>query len=294
MTLLGMSIRTIAVVGGLAENLLTVIDRLPDQGETIASNSSSSYPGGKGATAAVAAYRLSHLKPAGNTRASIAQAYDDIQVVMVGAVGGDRYGPWLVDALKTNGVNIDHVRTIDQERTGTCFVIIEADREDNRTVYNSGANHAMGPADFMTLESLAGGVKPDLLITNLELPRDTVEQIIETAGREGVEVLLNPVPVSAILPKIYRKVTHLVVNETDAAMLSGRHRDDIQSPQGLAQVADWFLKSGVKNVVVTLGDQGVFYSNASEQGRVDPEERSPVTNRICVGCVPSFRATNSW
>ena len=84
-----MPVCTIAVVGGLAQNLLSITNRLPDQGETIASTSSSSNPGGKGLTSAVAAYRFSHPKPAENTRVDNPQAYDEIQVVMVGAIRRD-------------------------------------------------------------------------------------------------------------------------------------------------------------------------------------------------------------
>ena len=168
---------------------------------------------------------------------------------------------------------------MNDENTETCLVIVETNQGFHRIVYNSGANHVMNPSDFMTLKSLAGDVKPNLLITQLELRRKTVEQIIEIAGRKGVDVLLNPVPASAILPKIYRKVTHLMVNEADAIMLSGRHQDDTQSSPRLAQVTDWFMNSGVKNVVVILGDQGVFYANASDQGKVDLEERWTVTDK---------------
>ena len=280
-----MSVRTIAVVGGLVQDLVTITERLPDQGETIISTHFSTHPGGKGANSAVAAYRLTHANPNGNSTAVKTEAHEEIQVVMVGRVGDDEFGEPLIKTLKANGVKADNVRVEPNESTGIGVVIVEADQGYNRILYYPGANRVMQPSDFMTLESLAGGVKPDLLITQLELRRETVEQLIETAGREGVDVLLNPAPALALLPKIYRMVTHLVVNETEAVMLSGGDPKDIESQEGWATVADYFLDLGVKNVVVTLGEQGAYYSNKSVRGKVDAEKACTVIDTTGAGYV---------
>ena len=79
----------------------------------------------------------------------------------------------------------------------------------------------------MTLEDLGGGIAPNLVIAQLEIGREAIEQAIETAHREGVEVLLNPSPARFLFPEIYAKITHLVMNETEAVMLSEIEPDEI-------------------------------------------------------------------
>ena len=146
-----------------------------------------------------------------------------------------------------------------------------------------GVNHSFQPSDFMTVESLGGGVRPDLMICQLELHREAIEQAIETAGREGIDVLLNPSPAFYLMPEIYPKITHLVVNETEAVLLSDVEPDDIENQTGWTKVADSFLALGVKNVVVTLGANGAYYSNETSSGHVEAEKNVAVRDTSGAG-----------
>jgi len=140
------------------------------------------------------------------------------------------------------------------------------------------------PEEFRTLESLAGGIKPELVIAQLEIPRETIEQILTTASREGVEVLLNPAPAQFLLTPVYKAITHLIVNETEAALLSGQYIEDLTNLAGWASVTDEFLLKGAKNVVVTLGAQGAYYSNTvGHGGYVEAEKDLPVVDTTGAG-----------
>ncbi|KIX02824.1 uncharacterized protein Z518_08767 [Rhinocladiella mackenziei CBS 650.93] len=59
-----------------------------------------------------------------------------------------------------------------------------------------GANWVHQPSDFRTVGSLANGIKPDLVILYLTIPRETVEQILEPAPSRtsvsNVIILLGP------------------------------------------------------------------------------------------------------
>ena len=149
-----------------------------------------------------------------------------------------------------------------------------------------GAASALKPTDFMTRESLGGGVAPDLLISQLEIQRETVEQAIQTANRERVEVLLNPSPASYIMPEIYPMISHLIINETEAVLLSQCEPEDIQNQAGWSLIAEDFLNRGVKNVVVTLGAKGAYYANESGSGYVEAEKNCRVVDTSGAGCVP--------
>ena len=288
----------IAVIGGLVTDLVTFTDRIPDGGETITSLSFSTLPGGKGANSAVAAYRLSHTKPEVSQALDVPNGVledlsegllenlpeDDIEVRMIGAVGADEFGPFLISKLKENNVDISGVRIVAGQKTGVCVIIVETDSGENRILFNPGANHSLLPTDFLTLESLAGGIKPDLLISQLEIRRDTIEQILETASREGIDVLLNPAPADCLLNSAYKMITHLVVNESEAAVLSGRELDELTDNAVWATVTDEFLQMGVKNVVVTLGGKGAYYSNSpGNGGHVEAEKHVNVVDTTGAG-----------
>jgi ribokinase len=258
-----------AIIGSLSTDQIVITHRLPDYGESLTASSFHVRCGGKGANTSVAAYRLSHKKPRSpNTETTVINGVlnEDIQVRLIGAIGNDGRGIPLINKLKQNGVDASGVRTVEGVDTGLCIGIIESDTGENRLLLIPGANRSLRPNDFCTLESLAGGFMPDLVICQLVIARDTVEKILETATAHGINTLLNPSPAQYLLRPVYRMITHLVVNETEAALLTDRPVEDLNDAAGWASVTNNFLQMGVKNVVVTLGAKGAYYSNRTGDG----------------------------
>ena len=260
---------TISVIGYIDMDLFMTTTRIPDAGESLQAKSYIASPGGKGANAAVAAFRSSHVKIISNDQYRFESPFEevDIEVRMIGAVGNDAYGILAKDNLKANGIDISGVQTLENELTGICFCIIESFTGENRLLFTTGATEKLTPKYFMTAEQLGNGVKPDLVISQLELPREAVEQILKTANEAGIEVLLNAAPAAQILDEMYEYITHLIINETEAAMLSGVSVEDVNQ-NTWAGLAQDYLDSGVQNVVITLGEQGAFYSNAHGQKHI--------------------------
>lgn len=282
-----MPILTVSVLGGVAQDLITVVNRLPDDGETVVAKEFKMQGGGKGANSAVATYRLSRPNPKNGPNAYNKADDNDLRVRMVGAVGKDEFGPTLKENLAKHGLNVDGVRVLKGQSTSVANILVEAGDGANRIMQYPGAAYALEPADFMTLESLGGGVAPDLVISQLEIRQETIVQAIETANRAGVDVLLNPAPASYLIPDIYPKITHLIMNETEAVLLSECEPEDMQNQTGWAKVTEHFLNLGVKNVVVTLGQKGAFYSNnVSGSGYVEAEKNCTVIDTSGAGCVP--------
>ena len=290
-----MSSRTIAVIGSLNQDMIVETVRIPESGETITSSSFSTHPGGKGANQAVAAYRTSHVNPKKSQRTENAassmngQEDIDIQVRMTGAVGRDEFGASLTHKLAENRLNVSGIQKVEGYQTGVAIVIVESSTGANRILINPGANHFLMPQHFERVESLAGGVNADLIILQLEIRLRTIEQIIETSSLANIDVLLNPAPAVPLPLYLYRKITHLIVNETEAAILTSLKAEDLTDATGWASVAEYFLDKGVKNVIITLGGRGAYYSNKKgETGHVEAEKVVKVVDTTGAGCVIQF------
>lgn len=148
---------------------------------------------------------------------------------------------------------------------------------------NPGANHSLLSEHFLTPESL-GSPLPDLIIMQLEIPLETVLQILATAKRAGVSVLLNPAPAVKLPDEIYPSITHLIVNESEAAILSGLPVDDVSAPNfDFQPIADSFIAKGVKNVVVTLGSKGAFWANKQKSSYAKAAEVKRVVDTTAAG-----------
>jgi ribokinase len=272
---------TVAVLGGVVQDFTTVCDRLPDDGETVPANDFSMQPGGKGSNSAVAIHRLSRSNPKNTPNAD--PDLLNLQVRMVGAVGGDQFGPALKENLIKCGINVDGVRIVEGEATAIANILIEADSGANRIMQYPGAAYSLKPEDFVTLNDIGGGVPPDLVVAQLEIGREAIEHAIETAAKLNVEVLLNPSPARSLMPNIYKMITHLVMNETEAEMLSYCKVDDITSLAAWTERATYFHDLGVTNVVITLGDKGAFYSNVHGCGIVEAETNCTVLDTSGAG-----------
>ena len=67
------------------------------------------------------------------------------------------------------------------------------------------------------------------------------------------QVLLNPAPAVPLPDELYQGLGHLIINESEAVLLSGKPMGDVTLGSDLTLIALHFLEKGVKNVIITLG-----------------------------------------
>ncbi|KAI9662757.1 MAG: hypothetical protein M1829_006152 [Trizodia sp. TS-e1964] len=276
--------QTISIIGGLNADLIMIASRIPDRGESVLANEYLEALGGKGANSAIATYRTCHQKPLEHERRTADYAIatatsneeqpslvqlaidgrgeDSIQVKMIGAVGDDRYGERFIVELKENGVDTSSIVTVPNTRSNICFVVVEDLTRENRCLLKLEASATWKKEDFITAKQLGGGTAPDLVVAQMEIDKEIVETMIETAGKAGIDFCLNAAPATPIGERFYRYLTHLIVNESEAAIMSGRDRDEVNE-EACPVIAQEFLNRGVKNAVITLGERGAFYANAT-------------------------------
>lgn len=239
----------ITIIGSLNTDLTTITSRVPSSGETITASGFTTGAGGKGANQAVACARLSR------------DNVSNVVVKMVGAVGSDSFGTDLIAGLIDNCVDTSGIRVVEGQVTGVAVILVEETTGDNRILLNPGANHTLQAADFLTKESL-GSPQPRLIILQLEIPVSTIVQIMKIAKEAGIPVLLNPAPAVKLPEEVFQDLEHLILNETEAAIMLGADITTFESSSmDWSRVTDEFLSKGVRNVIVTLGGNGAFFSN---------------------------------
>ncbi|KAF2015739.1 ribokinase [Aaosphaeria arxii CBS 175.79] len=272
-----MAPQVIAVIGSLMANMMMVTDRIPDGGETIMALEYIELLGGKGCNAAVAAYRTSHKRPTEIALPKLKRSDSfqdvrtssngDIEVRMIGAIGDDHLEKKFKKVLQEDHVDISGLVTVPNTRSSVCFVLIENATRENRILVTPNALSYWKPHHFLRAEDLGNGIRPDLVVAQLEICKEAVEQMIETAGKAGIDFLLNAAPATPINPRTYENITHLIVNETEASILSGRSLDEL-CQETWRLVTQEFLDRGVKNVVLTLGEKGAYYATSDGHGHI--------------------------
>lgn len=262
---------TITVVGSLNVDLVIYTPRLPAGGETLTANEFQTHMGGKGANQAVACAKLSRSK---------SRVQDGTATIkMVGCVGADTYGQDLIQGLGTFGMDTAGISTRQDSKTGVAVIVVDEKCGENRIMFSPEANYALQPDSFRTLD----GPLPSLIVLQMEIPLETVLAVIATARRQYVPVLLNAAPAQKIPHEHYRGLAHLVVNESEAAVLADCDESRLDNEAGIEAVANQFRALGVQNVLITLGGRGVYYVSKDGRRALVPAEKANVIDTTAAG-----------
>jgi ribokinase len=188
---------------------------------------------------------------------SIALARAGARVAHAGQVGDD--GRWLIDELAGAGVD---VRFVEVSETPTGHAIIQVSRGgENSILIHGGANRMIDAAQMKAaIEAAEPGCS--LLIQN-EI--NGLDQIMEMASEKGLQIALNPSPVtSSLLELPLGKVSTFVLNEVEARLLSAESRPE--------RILDGLRRRFPEAaVVLTLGERGVEYADSSRRESVSSE-----------------------
>lgn len=227
----------VTVLGSANLDLVFLVDRIPQPGETMLANSGQRHPGGKGLNQAVAAAR------AGAT------------TNFIGALGLDDAGELLAGTMADANIVSGQLRR-QSIATGQAFIVVENSGE-NTIVVASGANATV---ETLTVEDASTIAASRVLLMQLELPVSVVTDAARQAHAAGVIVMLNAAPARALSSQLLNNLDYLIVNEHEACLIAG--------------ISDLFeasakLSALVPQLVVTLGAAGsVLFVDGTELTRV--------------------------
>jgi len=221
----------LTVFGSINIDLTFRVPHLPREGETVLTPSVSRAVGGKGANQAAAAAR------------------DGAATRFIGCVGEDAFGAIARSALAEIGVDASLLQST-ADATGLAAVWVDPEGR-NQIAVASGANGALRAAAF----AAAAAVPNEYVVLQMETPAEEIAAVIDAAKRRGATVILNFAPALPLSPAALRAVDVLVLNEQEAAALSGMlgcRREGAQ--QQLAVLA---AELGT-TIIITLGAAGAI------------------------------------
>ncbi|WP_155594008.1 ribokinase [Lysinibacillus cavernae] len=218
----------ITVIGSLNMDLVVQMNAFPKQGETILGHAFQTVPGGKGANQAVAAARLGS------------------EVAMIGCVGKDSFGETLRAVLQQEHILTDVIVSSPSAPTGIANILVY--NQDNRIVVVPGANYELAPAHLEASKDLIQ--KSQMVIIQLEIPKETTSYAIRLCKEAGVPVLLNPAPAANFDVQWMEDVTYLTPNETECAEIFNEPFEQT-------------LEKYPNKLIITLGSEGARYYDGS-------------------------------
>jgi len=205
-------------LGSVNADMVYRLPHLPAPGETLAATDHQRGLGGKGANMSVAAVRAG------------------AQVHHIGAVGED--GLWMRGRLADYGVNVDHLRVID-DVSGHAIIALDTDAE-NLIIIHPGANIRVDSAELGTV--LGAASAGDVAVFQNET--NAQAEFAKLAKARGLRVCYAAAPFSVdAVRAVLELIDLLVLNAVEAAQL-----------EAALDIAITDLP--VADVVITLGGDG--------------------------------------
>lgn len=236
----------IVVIGSLNADLVQNVERLPKPGETIVGGSLETFSGGKGANQAVAAGRMG------------------ASVQMIGQVGRDSLASLLLESLLAAGVNTDSVGVSDCA-TGAAVILVLPDGE-NVIVIAPGANATVSPE--LATERLSVLQEGSYVLSQLEIPLESVDTSLAVAKQRGGTTILDPAPARQLDPELLSNVDYLTPNETETQTLLGEPALPMDTDTDVEAAARRILALGPKAAVLKLGARGCLIATERNTVRV--------------------------
>lgn len=206
-----------------------------------------------------------HFKPGGVARNSaecLARLGADCRLLSV--FGDDAHGRELIEHTRRAGVDVSASRRM-TGMSSSCYL----------AVHGIDGEPALAVADVALLNSLT----PDVLAQHRPLLRDAAliattsslppESLAWLCGQSGQRTLFVDTVWSHRADNIRPWLAHvhtLKPNRREACQLSGL---PFTSREHAPAIADWFHDAGVRQVVLSLGAYGLYYSNGQHAGWMD-------------------------
>jgi ribokinase len=226
----------ITVVGSNMVDLVSYLERQPEPGETVFGRHFAQGFGGKGANQAVMASLLG------------------AEVRMVTCLGRDRFTqPWM-DHFAAHDIDASCVEVIEDDHCGVASIWVSPCGE-NQIVLGSGANRWLTPE--MASRALDGS-PVDVVLSQLEVPQQTILEGFRCGRSLGAVTILNPGPAAPLEPDLLEVTDWLLPNETELRLIASSfqlpgEQDDVALAYALSLRLDM-------NIVVTLGARGAAWA----------------------------------
>ncbi|MDD7267135.1 MAG: ribokinase [Lachnospiraceae bacterium] len=228
----------VAVFGSYVVDLMGRTPHLPVPGETVKGSVFKMGAGGKGFNQAVAAHKAGAV------------------VTCITKMGRDSFADVALNTMEELGMSREHLFFHDTVETGIALILVDENTSQNEIVIVPGACATISDEDIAGIEEVIR--EAEYVLLQLEVNPSANESVIKMAEKYHTKVILNTAPYQPVRDDLLEKVYMVTPNEVEAEAMTGIPVVDLEGAKKAAKV---FFDKGVKKVVITLGERGVFVSS---------------------------------
>ncbi|CDG87562.1 PfkB family carbohydrate kinase [Xenorhabdus bovienii] len=207
----------------------------------------------------------------------------------ISVVGNDYNGKVLFEQTKLAGVNIRYFHKLDEEKTSICNSIIDENGKCIVSVNDMDIMEKLTPTLLSQSEELIR--RASVLVIDCNLTEGSLEWLFNHAG--NVPIFIDTVSTFKAT-KIRHWLSHihtLKPNRSEAEILSGI---EIETQKDAAVAASWFHQQGVQRLILSMGAEGVYYSELDNKSGYSRAITTSVLNASGAGDAMMAGLAHCW
>ena len=208
-----------------------------------------------------------------------------LPVSLIAAFGDDLHARVILDSCRELGIGIEDAVSFPGEATSTYLYVADHTGEMHLAVSDMEICRFLTPAVLEEKLPVIRGA--EALVLDSNIPAETIRWLCEQVS---VPIFADPVSVSKaeklkpVLPALHA----LKPNRLETELLSGIR---ITDEHDLNRAADALLETGLQQVYITLGKEGVLAADGKTRVRLAALPEVPVNT---TGCGDAFMAALVW
>ena len=228
--------------GSLVVDVTGYAPHLPVAGETTKGSTLRFGPGGKGNNQLTAAHR----------------AGSDVKIIS--RRGDDVLGQIMKKHYADEGMSEEYIVVDKNSETGSALIEIDECNAQNRIIVILAANEQVTRQSVLAAEKDFADC--DAVLSQFETTIEAVIAAKELAHKYGKPFILNPAPYINVPKEVFEGVDYITPNESEAEQFTGIAVNSVEDCRSAARK---FFEMGVKNVIITLGVRGAYYSDGKTE-----------------------------
>lgn len=207
----------------------------------------------------------------------------DIEFITV--LGDDLYSKEIKDSCSKLNISLKHSQTISGERTSTYLCITNELGEMQLAISDMEIYENITPSYLEeNLDMINGGV---VCIADTNITQESLNYLMDNCK---VPIFIDTVSTNKTekIKNVLHNIHTLKPNIIEAEILSGMK---IVNMEDLEKATDLIIDKGVKNIFVTLGPKGVYYTDGKTKGSILPVSTEIINT---TGAGDSYLAAVTW
>ncbi|MCJ8342118.1 MAG: PfkB family carbohydrate kinase [Cetobacterium sp.] len=195
-----------------------------------------------------------------NIAENLARLSQNVELITV--LGNDPNGENIKNNCRDLNINLHNSLILPHANTSTYLFILDENKDMKVAI------SAMDIFNNLTVDFIKNKMdfinKASICILDTNPPQETIEYI---ANNCSIPLFVDCVSTNKAIKikSILHKIHTLKPNKIEAEFLSGIKIIDDNS---LEKAGEYFIKKGIKQIFISLGKDGVYYSNGSSKGKL--------------------------